>query len=60
MGRSAKVSRMGMPAFEKNKKLTKQSSQPASATIKKTVPKDKAKKKKAPAAVGGRGTPKKV
>jgi hypothetical protein len=51
MGRSAKVSRMGMPAFEKNKKMSSNAAKPqgaqAGSAIKKAAPKKKAEKKKA-------------
>ena len=54
MGRSAKVSRMGMPAFDKNKKMSAnaasgkpQSAQASGSAIKKAAPKKKVEKKKA-------------
>ena len=52
MGRSAKVSRMGMPAFEKNKKMSSNAAKPQSvqasgSAIKKAAPKKKVEKKKA-------------
>ena len=50
MGRSAKVSKFGMPAFAKNKKMGSNAAKPQSASgsaIKKAAPKKQAEKKKA-------------
>ena len=49
MGRSAKVSKFGMPAFAKNKKMSSNTAKPQSASgaIKKAAPKKQAEKKKA-------------
>ena len=49
MGRSAKVSKFGMPAFAKNKKMSSNAAKPQSArgAIKKAAPKKQAEKKKA-------------
>ena len=51
MGRSAKVSKFGMPAFAKNKKMSSNAAKPQSASgssaIKKAAPKKQAEKKKA-------------
>ena len=47
MGRSAKVSKFGMPAFAKNKKMSSNAAKPQSSAIKKAAPKKQAEKKKA-------------
>ena len=46
MGRSAKVNRMGMPAFEKNKKLSKNAAGAPTSKIQKPGPKPKKVKAK--------------